>query len=165
MPSINTIAPCLWFDTQAEPAARFYTSVFPDSRIVRITHYPDYGQEIHGKPAGSVMVADFELMGQPFTALNGGTHFKLTPAVSLQVLCNTQDEMDRYWNLLGADGDPSAQVCGWLADKFGLSWQIVPADIGKWFDAASPAQARRFMQAMMAMKNLDLATLRDAITT
>lgn len=165
MPRLSTLAPCLWFDTQAEPAARFYTSVFPDSHIVRIAHYPDYGQEIHGKPAGSVMVVDFQLMGQPFTALNGGPHFKLTPAVSFQVFCDTQDEIDRYWSLLGADGAPEAQQCGWLADQFGLSWQIVPADIGKWFDAARPAQARRFMQAMMAMKKLDLATLRDAITT
>lgn len=165
MPRVNAIAPCLWFDTEAEAAARFYTSVFPDSRIVRISKYPDYGQEIHGKPAGSVMVVDFQLMGQRFSALNGGAHFKLTPALSLQVFCDTQDEIDRYWDLLGAGGEPSTQVCGWLADRFGLSWQIVPADIGKWFDAASPAQARRFMQAMMAMKKLDLAALRNAITT
>lgn len=165
MPRVNAIAPCLWFDTEAEAAARFYTSVFPDSRIVRISKYPDYGQEIHGKPAGSVMVVDFQLMGQRFSALNGGAHFKLTPALSLQVFCDTQDEIDRYWDLLGAGGEPSTQVCGWLADRFGLSWQIVPADIGKWFNAASPAQARRFMQAMMAMKKLDLAALRNAITT
>lgn len=164
MPKFNAIAPCLWFDTQAEEAARFYASVFPGSRIVRVVHYPDEGQEIHGKPAGSVMVVDFELSGQPFTALNGGPHFKLTPAISLQVYCDTQAEIDHYWDTLGKDGAPEARQCGWLTDRFGLAWQIVPAAFGKWLDEANPGQAREVMRTLLQMKKLDIAALERAAT-
>ena len=114
------IQPCLWFDTQAEEAVRFYTGVFADSRIGAITHYPEAGREQHGKPPGSVMTVAFELLGQPMLALNGGPHFKFSPALSLMVLCDTQDEIDHYWNALSQGGDPAAQECGWLKDRYGL---------------------------------------------
>src|SRR5690554_1668467 len=120
------IAPCLWFDSQAEEAARFYCSVFPDSKITTITYYPQVGQEVHGRSEGSVLTVEFELNGNPFTALNGGPVFKFNEAVSLQVYCDTQEEIDYYWEKLGEGGDPKAQQCGWLKDRYGLSWQVVP---------------------------------------
>lgn len=160
MPRLSVISPCLWFDREAREAADFYTAIFPDSRIIRIAHYPEAGRDQHGMPPGSVMLVDFELSGQRFGALNGGARFRFNPAVSLQVHCDTQDEIDHYWNLLSAGGDPSAQVCGWLADKFGLSWQIVPAEMGAWFD--QPDTTERVMAEVMQMKKLDLATLRHA---
>ena len=118
------ITPCLWFDDQAEEAAQFYTAIFPNSRITSITRYPEAGQEVHGRPAGSVMVAGFELDGQPFTALNGGPIFQFNEAVSFQVICENQEEIDRYWERLGEGGDPKAQQCGWLKDRFGLPLQL-----------------------------------------
>jgi predicted 3-demethylubiquinone-9 3-methyltransferase (glyoxalase superfamily) len=160
MPRINTIAPCLWFDTEAEDAARFYASVFPASRIIHVARYPEAGKEQHGMPPGSVMFVDFELAGQRFGALNGGPRFKFTPAISLQVNCDTQAEIDRYWDLLGAGGAPEARQCGWLADKFGLSWQIVPADMSAYFVDAGVTE--RVMAEVMRMQKLDLATLRRA---
>jgi len=118
----HKITPCLWFDTQAEDAANFYVSVFKESRIGKISRYGKVGQDIHGKKEGSVMTVAFELGGQPFVALNGGPHFKFTEAISFVVNCQTQDEVDAYWEKLSAGG---AEVqCGWLKDKFGLSWQI-----------------------------------------
>lgn len=160
MPTLGVISPCLWFDREAKEAADFYTAIFPDSRIIRIARYPEAGRDQHGMPPGSVMFVDFELAGQRFGALNGGAMFRFNPAVSLQVHCDTQDEIDHYWDLLSAGGDPSAQVCGWLADKFGLSWQIVPAEMSAWFDR--PDMTERVMAAVMQMKKLDLATLRHA---
>jgi predicted 3-demethylubiquinone-9 3-methyltransferase (glyoxalase superfamily) len=160
MPRINTIAPCLWFDTEAEDAACFYASVFPASRIIHVARYPEAGKEQHGMPPGSVMFVDFELAGQRFGALNGGPRFKFTPAISLQVNCDTQAEIDRYWDLLGAGGAPEARQCGWLADKFGLSWQIVPADMSAYFVDAGVTE--RVMAEVMRMQKLDLATLRRA---
>lgn len=162
MPNINTISPCLWFDHAAEQAAGFYTSIFPDSRIVRVAHYPEAGREQHGMPAGSVMYVDFELAGQRFGALNAGPHFRFTPAISLMVHCDTQDEIDRYWSLLSDGGAPEAQQCGWLADKFGLSWQIVPAETGTWFDNPDPGVTERVMAEVMSSKKPDLAALRRA---
>ena len=156
------ITPCLWFDTQAEEAARFYTSVFPNSKIVAVTRYPDAGQEIHGKPAGSVMTVLFELNGQTFTALNGGPSFKFTEAVSFQIECDTQDEIDAYWEKLGAGGDPDAQQCGWLKDKFGLSWQVVPRGMEKIFEDSSSPAAQRAMNAMLEMKKLEIEKLERA---
>ena len=160
--SIKRIAPCLWFDTQAEEAARFYVSVFKNSRIASTTRFPDAGNEIHGKPAGSVMVVDFELDGLPLTALNGGPQFKFSEAISLQVECETQEEIDYYWNALADGGDPRAQQCGWLKDKYGLSWQVVPSGISKLMKDYSSGQAKRAMTAMLQMKKIDIAALERA---
>ncbi|HEX6250996.1 MAG TPA: VOC family protein [Gemmatimonadaceae bacterium] len=156
------IMPCLWFDTQAEEAANYYVGIFRNSRITAITRYGEAGQEITGGKPGSVMVVAFELDGQSFTALNGGPHFKFNEAVSLQVNCRDQEEIDYYWEKLGAGGDPQAQVCGWLKDKYGLSWQVVPP-MEEFFgrDPNSPGAARA-MEAMLKMKKIDIAELRRA---
>ena len=154
------IAPCLWFDDQAEEAARFYTSIFPNSRIVSVSHYTEAGKEVHGRPPGSVMTADFELEGLSFTALNGGPHFKFTEAVSFQVNCDTQEEIDSYWERLSAGGDIRAQQCGWLKDKYGLSWQIVPVIMAELMNDSDKARAGRVMNAMLKMKKLDIAELK-----
>jgi predicted 3-demethylubiquinone-9 3-methyltransferase (glyoxalase superfamily) len=156
------LTPCLWFDSQAEEAARFYTSVFKDSRIVTITRYPEAGQEVHGRAPGSVMTVEFELNGQPFTALNGGPHFKFNEAVSFQVMCRTSEEVDHYWNGLGQGGDPKAQQCGWLKDRYGLSWQVVPTGMVEMLADPDREKANRAMEAMMQMKKLDLAELKRA---
>jgi predicted 3-demethylubiquinone-9 3-methyltransferase (glyoxalase superfamily) len=116
------IVPCLWFDDQAEAAAGFYTAIFSNSRIVNVTRYGEAGREVHGKPAGSVMTVAFELDGQPFTALNGGPLFRFNEAISLQVKCASQQEVDYYWTRLSEDGDAGAQQCGWLKDRYGVSW-------------------------------------------
>jgi predicted 3-demethylubiquinone-9 3-methyltransferase (glyoxalase superfamily) len=156
------IRPCLWFADQAEQAAEFYTGIFPNSRIVSITRFPAAGVEIHGRPAGSVMTVVFELDGQQFTALNGGSVFTFNEAVSLEVRCGTQEEVDHYWERLGEGGDPAAQQCGWLKDRYGLSWQIVPAGMEEILaDPASPP-AERAMTAMLGMKKLDLGELKRA---
>jgi predicted 3-demethylubiquinone-9 3-methyltransferase (glyoxalase superfamily) len=126
MQRIQRITPCLWFDDQAEEAAKFYTAVFRDSRIVRVARYGEAGHDVHGRPAGTVMIVAFELDGQAFTALNGGPMFKFNEAISLQVNCETQEEVDYYWERLSEGGDRSAQQCGWLKDRYGVSWQIVP---------------------------------------
>lgn len=162
MATIAPIVPCLWFDTQAEEAARFYTGIFPNSRINAVTRYGEAGKEVHGKASGSVMTVDFELNGTRFTALNGGPHFKFNEAVSFQILCKSQAEIDRYWELLGAGGDPDAQVCGWLKDKFGLSWQVVPEGMEEMFRDEKTPGAQRAMNAMLGMKKLDIAALREA---
>lgn len=147
----------LWFDRNAELAAEFYTSLFPDSRITKVARWGDGGPA----PKGSVMTVAFELAGQTFTALNGGPHYKLTPAVSLAVSCNTQDEIDRYWDALLADGGKPS-MCGWLEDRFGLSWQIVPAMIGDLLGDPDPVKAGRVGQALMKMQKLGLAELQRA---
>jgi predicted 3-demethylubiquinone-9 3-methyltransferase (glyoxalase superfamily) len=159
---ILKLAPCLWFDTQAEEAARFYTSIFKNSKIGRIVRYPAAGQEIHHKPAGSVLTVAFELEGQPFTALNGGPNFKFNEAMSLQIMCDTQDEVDYYWDRLTAGGDPKAQQCGWLKDKFGVSWQVVPKVLPVMLDDPDPQKAQRTMKVMLPMKKLDIAKLKQA---
>ena len=156
----KTITPCLWFDTQAEEAAKFYCSVFKNSKITSISRYPDAGQDVHHKPAGSVMVVAFELDGQPFTALNGGPQFKFDEAVSFQVYCDTQAEIDYYWNALTKGGQEGP--CGWLKDKFGLSWQVVPSAIPKMMTDPDAKKSARVMNAFMKMKKLDLATLERA---
>ena len=156
---IQRISPCLWFDHQAEDAARFYTGIFPNSRIVSVSRYGKAGHEIHGRPPGSVMVVAFELDGQSFTALNGGPVFKFNEAVSLQVNCETQEEIDHYWEKLGAGGDPKAQQCGWLKDRYGLSWQIVPTIMGELFKGDATPKSERAMSAMLEMKKLDIAAL------
>jgi predicted 3-demethylubiquinone-9 3-methyltransferase (glyoxalase superfamily) len=159
---MKKITPCLWLDNQAEEAANFYVSIFKDSKIGRITRYGSEGQEIHGKEPGSVLTVEFELGGQSFTALNGGPVFKFTEAISFQVPCETQEEIDYYWDKLGQGGDPKAQQCGWLKDRYGVSWQIVPAEIAHLMDAKEPEKADRVMKALFPMKKLDIAALRAA---
>jgi len=156
------ISPCLWFDDQAEEAAKFYTGIFENSRIVNVARYPEAGQEVHGRRAGSVMTVVFELDGLPFTALNGGPHFKFNEAVSMQVFCRDQKEIDHYWEKLGAGGDPKAQQCGWLKDRFGLSWQVAPAEMDAMFANEKSEGTQRAMNAMLQMKKLDIAELRRA---
>ena len=162
MSLVKPIAPCLWFDTQAEEAARFYTGIFPSSRIVNVARYPEAGQEIHGRPAGSVMTVAFELDGQPFTALNGGPQFKFNEAISFEIECATQEDLDYFWEKLGAGGDPKAQQCGWLKDKYGVSWQVVPPGMYEMFEDSTSPATQRAMTAMLKMKKLDLAALRRA---
>ena len=156
------ISPCLWFDHQAEDAARFYTGIFKDSKITAISRYPEVGQEIHGKPPGSVLTVAFELNGQSFTALNGGPVFKFNEAVSFQIECETQEEVDYYWERLSEGGAPQAQQCGWLADKFGLSWQVVPKVLPEMLMDPDTAKSQRAFQAMLQMKKLDIAGLQRA---
>jgi predicted 3-demethylubiquinone-9 3-methyltransferase (glyoxalase superfamily) len=159
---LKRIAPCLWFDNQAEKAARYYTGIFKNSKIGAISRYPKAGQEIHGRPAGSVLTVAFELDGLAFTALNGGPVFKFNEAISLQVNCADQKEVDYYWKKLGAGGDPKARQCGWLKDKFGVSWQVVPAVLPKMLTDRDPKKAERVFAAMMPMKKLDIAALKKA---
>jgi predicted 3-demethylubiquinone-9 3-methyltransferase (glyoxalase superfamily) len=158
----SKISPCLWFDDQAEDAVKFYTAIFKNSKVTDLARYPAVGQEIHGKPANSVMTVAFELNGQSFTALNGGPHFKFNEAVSLQVECETQEEVDYYWTKLGEGGDPEAQQCGWVKDKFGLSWQIVPKILPELIGDPDAEKVKRVFQAMLQMKKLDVAGLQRA---
>lgn len=162
MSRILKIAPCLWFDSQAEEAAQFYIGIFKNSKVVAISRYPEAGQQIHGRPAGSVMTVAFELDGQPFTALNGGPLFKFNEAISLEVECATQEELDYFWDKLTAGGDPKARQCGWLKDKYGLSWQVVPTGMAEMLRDHASENARRAMLALMQMKKLDIAKLRQA---
>jgi predicted 3-demethylubiquinone-9 3-methyltransferase (glyoxalase superfamily) len=162
MPTIRKIIPCLWFDSQAEEAAKFYVSVFERSRITGLSRYGKEGQEVHGGKPGSVLTVAFELDGEPFTALNGGPLFRFTEAVSFQVMCETQDEIDRYWSKLSAGGDEKAQQCGWLKDKYGLSWQVVPAVLPALIGDPDPAKAGRVMKALLPMKKLDIQALKQA---
>ena len=159
---MTRIVPCLWFADQAEPAAQFYTSIFKNSKISTVTRYGTAGFEIHQRPAGSVMTVDFELDGQRFTALNGGPLFTFNEAVSFQIMCETQDEVDSYWDKLTAGGDPKAQQCGWLKDKFGLSWQVVPEGMQDMLANPESEAASRAMTAMLQMKKLDLEALKRA---
>ena len=162
MLTTQRITPCLWFDDQAEGAATLYTSVFPGSRIVTVSRYGEAGREVHGRPPGSVMVVAFELEGQAFTALNGGPVFKFNEAISLQVSCRTQEEVDHYWEKLSRGGDERAQQCGWLKDRYGLSWQIVPVALMEMMADPDPVKAGRVMQAMLQMKKIDIKGLRQA---
>ena len=165
MPKTQRIAPCLWFDTEAEEAARFYVGIFRNSRILTTTRYGKAGFEQHHRPAGSVMTVEFDLDGQRFTALNGGPEFKFNEAVSFQIYCETQEEIDYYWNKLGAGGDPAAQQCGWVKDKFGLSWQVVPRILAELMADKDQGKADRAMEAMLQMKKIDIAELKRATET
>ena len=160
MARLQEITPCLWFDNEAEEAARFYVSLFRDARIGEISRYGKEGFEIHGRPEGSVMVVPFEIEGQSFTALNGGPHFQFSPAISFQVPCDTQEEIDYYWEKLSAGGQ--IQQCGWVTDKFGVSWQIFPAGLPDMMRDTDKTKAARAMRAMLGMKKFDLAKLRAA---
>ena len=159
---LKRIRPCLWFDGQGEQAANFYVGIFPNSRIVKVVRFGEAGYEIHQRPAGSVMTVDFELDGQSFTALNGGPMFKFNEAVSLQIDCESQEEVDFYWTKLSEGGDPAAQQCGWLKDRFGLSWQVVPEAMLALMDDPTSAASQRAFAAMMGMKKLDLAAVERA---
>lgn len=149
------ITPNLWFDTQALEAAEFYVSVFPNSEVGRVSHYSEAGP---GEP-GSVLTVDFVLDGQPFTALNGGPQFRFNEAISLQILCESQDEIDHYWEKLSAGGPPEAQQCGWLKDRYGVSWQIVPDILLELLNSDDRGRADRVMRAMLGMKKIDIAAL------
>jgi predicted 3-demethylubiquinone-9 3-methyltransferase (glyoxalase superfamily) len=162
MATTQRISPCLWFTDQADEAARFYTGIFPNSRITATTHYGEAGQEIHRRPPGSVMTVAFELDGQSFTALNGGPVFTFNEAVSFQIMCADQEEVDYYWDRLTQGGDPSAQQCGWLKDKFGVSWQVVPTGMVEMMNHPDRTKADRAIEAMLRMKKLDIATLEEA---
>jgi predicted 3-demethylubiquinone-9 3-methyltransferase (glyoxalase superfamily) len=163
MENIQKITPCLWFDDQAEAAAEFYTSIFRNSTIGNISRYSEAGQDVHGKSAGSVITVAFELGGQKFTALNGGPMFKFNEAISLQVDCETQEEVDYYWQKLSEGGDETAQQCGWLKDKYGVSWQIVPRIIVELLNDADAAKSQRAMTAMLKMKKIDIEELKRAV--
>jgi predicted 3-demethylubiquinone-9 3-methyltransferase (glyoxalase superfamily) len=156
------VTPFLWFDTQAEEAVEFYTSVFRNSRVLTTARYTEEASQAAGRPAGSVMVVDFELDGQRFTALNGGPHFKFNEAISLVVHCKSQEEVDHYWSGLGDGGDERAQQCGWLKDRFGVSWQVIPDRLNELLTDRDPAKAKRAMAAMLKMKKIDLAELERA---
>jgi predicted 3-demethylubiquinone-9 3-methyltransferase (glyoxalase superfamily) len=162
MPTIGQkITPCLWFDTQAEEAANFYVSLFKNSRIKQISRYGKSGQDVHGKEPGSVMVVAFEIEGQTFTALNGGPHFKFSEAISLQVMCDSQEEIDHFWTGLSQGGGQEGR-CGWLKDKYGLSWQIVPTALPRMMTEAKGEKLDRMMGAVMKMKKFDLNELERA---
>src|SRR2546429_5330414 len=159
---MQQITPCLWFDSNAEEAVKFYTSIFRKSKIGKIARYTEEGNEIHGRPAGTVMTIEFELNGQTFTALNGGPVFKFNEAISFQVNCKSQGELDYYWEKLSKGGDEKAQQCGWLKDRYGLSWQIVPIVLGKMLQDKNAEKSERGMKALLQMKKLDIKTLQQA---
>ena len=162
MQVIQKITPCLWFDDQAEEAVKFYTVIFRNSKIVNIARYGEAGREIHRKPAGSVMTVAFELDGQPFTALNGGPVFKFNEAISFQINCETQEEVDYYWEKLSEGGDEKAQQCGWFKDKYGVSWQVVPKVLPEMLSNPDSEKSQRAMKAMLQMKKIDIAELERA---
>lgn len=156
MATLQKITPCLWFDTQAEDAATFYTDVFENSRVVQVSHYGSAGP----RPEGMVMVVNFVLDGQEFVALNGGPEFTFDEAISFQVNCESQDEVDRFWALLSEGGEEGP--CGWLKDRFGVSWQIVPTVLNQLISDPDPGTSQRVMKAMLGMGKLDIAELRRA---
>jgi predicted 3-demethylubiquinone-9 3-methyltransferase (glyoxalase superfamily) len=159
---MQKISPCLWFDDNAEDAVNFYASIFKDSKIGNVTRYGKEGYEIHKKKEGSVMTINFEIEGKKFLALNGGPIFKFNEAISFQVYCDTQEEIDYYWNKLTEGGDKNAQVCGWLKDKFGVSWQVVPVALIKMLEDIDSSKTERVMKAMLQMRKLDIDALTKA---
>lgn len=156
---MTEIVHCLWFDDRAEEAARYYTELF-GGRILRTTRYAEEGQEVHGRPPGSVMTVEFEVLGQRYVALNGGPLFRFSEAFSIQVLCDTQEEIDRLWERLGDGGEPGR--CGWLKDRFGVSWQVTPRALTDMVSDPDPAKVARVTRAFMQMGKLDLAALERA---
>ena len=157
---MQKITPCLWFDNQAEEAVNFYISVFKNSKIVSIAHYGEAGAKASGRKKGSVMTMTFQLEGQDFMALNGGPVFIFSPAISLMVNCTSQEELDMLWEKLSAV--PEAEQCGWLQDKYGVSWQIVPAVLGEMMQDKDPERTERVMKALLQMKKLDIKGLEQA---
>ena len=159
---MQNITPCLWFDDKAEEAAKFYASIFKNSKIGDVIHYGKEGYEIHGREEGSVLTVDFEIEGQKFVALNGGPIFKFNEAISFQVYCETQEEVDYYWEKLSEGGDEKAQQCGWLKDKYGVSWQIVPIVLIKMLKDKDAEKSERVMKVMLQMHKLDINLLVQA---
>jgi predicted 3-demethylubiquinone-9 3-methyltransferase (glyoxalase superfamily) len=159
---MQKIIPCLWFDDKAEEAAKFYASIFKNSKIGNLSRYGKEGYEFHGKEDGTVMTVDFEIEGQQFVALNGGPIFKFNEAISFQVHCETQKEVDYYWEKLSEGGDEKAQQCGWLKDKYGVSWQIVPVVLTKMLQDKDAKKSQRVMKALLQMRKLDINTLTQA---
>ena len=157
---MQKITPFLWFNNQAEQAVKFYTSIFKNSKIGKIARYDEAGEKASGRPAGSVMTVEFQLEGQEFVALNGGPHFKFTEAISFVVNCKTQAEVDKFWKKLSTGG--KEVQCGWLTDKYGLSWQIVPAILGELLSGKDAAKSQRVMKAMLKMVKLDIKKLKQA---
>jgi len=153
---MQKITPCLWFDTQGEEAANFYTSIFKNSRILEVARYGEAGP----RPAGAVMTVSFELDRQEFTALNGGPEFKFSEAISFQVNCETQEEVDEFWNALSAGGEEGP--CGWLKDRYGLSWQIIPTSLNELLNDPDPKKSQRVMKAMLEMRKIDIEALKKA---
>jgi len=158
---MQKITPFLWFDNQAEEAVNFYVSIFKNSKVVNITRYNDASSKAAGRPEGSVMTLEFQLEGQNFVAINAGPHFKFTEAISFVVDCGSQEEVDYFWEKLTADGGQESQ-CGWLKDKYGLSWQITPRVLIEMIGDKDPQKAQRVMEAMLQMKKIDIATLKRA---
>ncbi len=156
---MQKITPCLWFDDNAEEAVKFYASIFKNSKIGDVIHYGKEGYEIHGREEGSVLTVDFEIEGQKFVALNGGPIFKFNEAISFQVHCETQEEVDYYWEKLSEGGDEKAQQCGWLKDKYGVSWQIVPIVLIKMLKDKDTKKSERVMKVMLQMHKLDINLL------
>jgi len=159
---IQRITPFLWFNSQAEAAVNFYTSIFRNSKILTTTRYGEEGAAASGRPKGTIMTVAFQLDGQNFVALNGGPVFKFTEAISFVVNCESQDEVDHFWEKLSEGGDEKAQQCGWLKDKYGLSWQVVPAVLSDLLSDPDPEKSRRVMKALLQMKKIDIETLRRA---
>lgn len=159
---MQKITPFLWFDTQAEEAMKFYTSVFKNSEVGSITRYNEAGAKASGQKAGSVMTAAFQLEGQEFVALNAGPLFKFTEAISFVVNCESQEEVDHYWKRLSEGGDEKAQQCGWLKDKYGVSWQVVPTILSKLLGDKDAGKSKRVMQALLQMKKIDIKGLQKA---
>ena len=157
---MSKIAPCLWFDHQAEEAVNFYVAIFKNSKTLNIARYGDAGAEVSGQPQGSVMTVTFQLEGQDFMALNGGPVFTFSPAISLLVDCATQEEVDRLWEKLSEGGE--IEQCGWLRDKYGVSWQIVPTVLGEMMRDPDPEKTNRVMQALLPMKKIDIRVLQRA---
>ena len=159
--SVQKIMPFLWFDNQAEEAVNFYTTIFKSAKVGEITRY-DASAKASGRPAGSVLTVSFQLEGQEFMALNGGPIFNFTEAISFMVNCESQDEIDYYWEKLSEGGDEKAQQCGWLKDKYGVSWQIVPANIGELLSDPDPVKAQRATEVLLQMKKIDIEALKQA---
>lgn len=162
MQTLRKISPCLWFDNQGEAAAQFYVSIFDNSKITKISRYGEAGRETHGMTPGTVMFVSFELDGQSFIALNAGPHFKFNEAISFQISCDTQDEVDYFWEKLSEGGDEKAQQCGWLKDKYGVSWQVVPSVLPDMLGDPDPQKSGRVMDVMLEMKKLDIHELHRA---
>lgn len=159
---MQRISPCLWFDNNAEEAVQFYVSIFKNSKIGNVTYYGKEGHDIHKKKEGTVMTIDFEIEGQKFLALNGGPIFRFNEAISFQIYCETQDEVDYYWDKLTEGGDKNAQVCGWLKDKFGVSWQVVPNVLVKMLQDKDSKKTENVMRVMLQMQKLDINALTKA---
>ena len=160
--TIQKITSNLWFDRQAQEAANYYVSIFEDSKILRLTHYGKEGYEIHKMPEGTVLTVEFQIEGQKFMALNGGPAFKFNEAISFVVNCENQQQVDYYWEKLSRDGDPQAQQCGWLKDKFGVSWQVTPTQLSDMLNDKDHEKSERVMKVMLQMKKLDLKALEEA---